>query len=441
MNFLTSGRSKGNRPPRYHDLVLEVRTTGAAETFTLPLKDATTSLTIEWGDETTSEITTYNDADLAHEYADIGTYNIRLLSGGTFGGIRFVNTGDKDKIYDISTWGNLAWTHMAYAFMGCSNLQVTATDTPDLSANTSLYSAFQSCTALTSIDVTGWDVSGVTSMFRTFLGCSNLATITGIGGWDTSSVGVLTGTFQNSDVAALDLSLWDTSSLTLSDLTFSGCSSLATLDVSGWDVTSVKNLANTFSNCSNLESLDLSSWVTTTALTSLNSTWWNCEKLTTVDVTGFVTSSVTYMNSAFGYCDLLATLDLSGWSLASCINLNQMFTVCPALTTIGDVSAWDVSSVTSFYRTMMNCTVLTGVDISTWNISAATSLSTWLSGANSAISTTAYDAALIYWDTLTVTASLTPHMGDATYNAGAAATAHASLISGDSWTITDGGVI
>ena len=56
------------------DFEFEVRTTGTSEVFTLPLQNATTNCTIDWGDGATSEITTYNDGDLAHTYTDIGTY-------------------------------------------------------------------------------------------------------------------------------------------------------------------------------------------------------------------------------------------------------------------------------------------------------------------------------------------------------------------------------
>ena len=73
------------------DFVFTVRTTGAEETFTIPCQNyGTFNAVVDWGDgSATSEITTYNDADLAHEYATADDYEIRI--SGTFPNIFFNN--------------------------------------------------------------------------------------------------------------------------------------------------------------------------------------------------------------------------------------------------------------------------------------------------------------------------------------------------------------
>jgi hypothetical protein len=49
---------------------------------------------IEWGDGSTSVITTSNDADLAHEYADAGDHLVRI--SGAFPNIQYLLDPDSD---------------------------------------------------------------------------------------------------------------------------------------------------------------------------------------------------------------------------------------------------------------------------------------------------------------------------------------------------------
>jgi hypothetical protein len=60
-------------------------------------------------------------------------------------------------------------------------------------------------------------------------------------------------------------------------------------------------------------------------------------------------------------------------------------------------------------------------------------------GANNALSTEVYDAALIYWDSLTLKPNVVAHFGDATYSTGSAAAARANIIADHNWAISDGG--
>jgi surface protein len=105
-----------------------------------------------------------------------------------------------------------------------------------------------------------------------------------------------------------------------------------------------------------------------------------------------------------------------------------------------DVSNWNVSAVTTLDYAFRACTSLVTLDVSNWDVSAVTNLSYFLTS-SSGLTTIVYDATLINWDALTVTASLTPDFGPSNYTGGGAAeAARANLISSDGWTITDGGV-
>lgn len=159
--FFRSNLYEGN-------FVFELTTTGPDETFTLPLIDeGTHDFVIDWGDGTTSEITSFDDADITHTYTVAGDYQVKIT--GTIGGWSFNGVGDKDKITDIRNWGPFPFLSDG-AFKGCTNLQISATDGPTVM---NLKEAFQDCPAIEDVDVSKWDTENVTDMDSTFNGAVN----------------------------------------------------------------------------------------------------------------------------------------------------------------------------------------------------------------------------------------------------------------------------
>lgn len=58
----------------------------------------------------------------------------------------FNDSGDKLKLLDITNWGDIEWSSMEHAFHGAANLTISAADTPDLSAVTSMAHMFAGAT-------------------------------------------------------------------------------------------------------------------------------------------------------------------------------------------------------------------------------------------------------------------------------------------------------
>jgi trimeric autotransporter adhesin len=99
--------------------------------FQLPLTTSTgLNIVVDWGDATTSTITSHLDAAVTHTYASAGTYSISIT--GTLPGFQFAFSGDRQKILNISNWGVLDITTNS-AFNGCTNLTCSATDAPTIS--------------------------------------------------------------------------------------------------------------------------------------------------------------------------------------------------------------------------------------------------------------------------------------------------------------------
>ena len=144
--------------------------TESSQTLTLPLTSAGTyAFTVDWGDDSTSYINAYNQAEVTHTYDVAGIYNLSVT--GTIQGWRFNNAGDRTKLLLISQWGDLQLGNEGGYFYGCSNLQVDATDSPNLALTTNLHQCFRSCSVTG--DINNWDVSSVTDFSELFYGASS----------------------------------------------------------------------------------------------------------------------------------------------------------------------------------------------------------------------------------------------------------------------------
>jgi len=121
--------------------------------------------TIDWGDDTTSEITTYNDADLTHVYAAGGVKTITVT--GTLPWINVSNFGDRYKWTTIEQWGDVGTLSMQRTFYGCRNMTVNATD--HLVLPSDCFEMFKDCRLLNSL--LDFDTSNVTRMDGMFRDC------------------------------------------------------------------------------------------------------------------------------------------------------------------------------------------------------------------------------------------------------------------------------
>ena len=151
------------------------KTTRANESIIIPINsEYTYNYDVDWGDGTIdSDLTTSE----IHEYSNAGLHKVQIT--GTFPTICFkpnnsslINDEEnKNKLVTIKQWGNIHWETMSYAFHGCANVTLTATDTPDLSAVTDIGGMFSYALAFNG-DLSKWDVSKVTDMESMFMEAS-----------------------------------------------------------------------------------------------------------------------------------------------------------------------------------------------------------------------------------------------------------------------------
>lgn len=123
----------------------------------------------------------------------------------------------------------------------------------------------------------------------------------------------------------------------------------------------VTNMANMFYECNKLTSLDVSHF-NTSKVTDMSNLFEGCFILTSLDVSSWDTSNVTDMMSMFGSCYNLATLNLSNWDTSNVTSTVYMFYNCRNLTTIYASEKWNMDKVTEFSSNHMfqNCEKLVG---------------------------------------------------------------------------------
>ena len=151
------------------------------------------------------------------------------------------------------------------------------------------------------------------------------------------------------------------------------CDKLSSIDLSGFDTSNVTNMDYMFYQCSGLSSLNLSGF-DTGKVTNMQSMFYSCG-LTSLDVSGFDTGNVITMDNMFRYCGGLTSLDVSGWNTGKVENMKCMFAGCSGLTSL-DVSGFDTSSATNMDSLFGSCSGLSSLDVSGFNTGSVTNMAT-----------------------------------------------------------------
>ncbi|MCL6267059.1 BspA family leucine-rich repeat surface protein [Flagellimonas myxillae] len=209
--------------------------------ITIPTTGGGYNYDVDWGDGNVDLGVT---GDITHTYDVPGTYDVAIK--GDFPQIYFVNQGDREKILSVKQWGHISWRSMLNAFHGCSNLDVEATDIPDLSNVTTTQYMFRLCGSLVGNGTfNGWDTSTVTSMDFMFREATQFNQ--DISGWDTGQVNSMIGMFLDAKAFDQNIGSWDVQNVSSLDRTFSGAE-VFNQDLANWNVSNVSNMWSMFAN-------------------------------------------------------------------------------------------------------------------------------------------------------------------------------------------------
>ena len=190
--------------------------------------------------------------------------------------------------------------------------------------------------------------------------------------WDSNPKSTV-GMFKScSSIISIDLSNFDSSSITSMNNMFADCKSLVSINFSNFNTNKVKTMSNIFKNCFSLISLDLTSFTTDKANTMENM-FNGCYSLQYLDISSFVTSSVANMNSMFKSCNSLLSLDLFNINTSSVVNMNEMFENCTSLQSLY-ITNFDTDKVSNMHKMFCSCTNLISLDITNFDTSIVTNM-------------------------------------------------------------------
>jgi surface protein len=267
---------------------------------------------------------------------------------------------DAPLLLDIEQWGAVAWINMNSSFRGCSNLNVSATDVPNLSGVSLMGGIFAECTSLT--------------------GPSN------INSWNTSSITDLSTSFYNTPLFNQPLNNWDVSNVTTMNSMFAGATTF-NQPLNNWNTSSVINMASMFLNCAAFNQ-NLSNWNTSNVLSMSNmfdnadafdQNLSNWDVSNVIDFTGMFRNTENY-NQPINWTFTNASLN---WMFYNTSAFNQ------------DLSHWDTSPITYMVGIFNSSNY--NQNIGDWNLQglAANGLTNALN--NCAMSCENYSNTLIGW--------------------------------------------
>ncbi|MGB0454164.1 MAG: BspA family leucine-rich repeat surface protein [Bacteriovoracaceae bacterium] len=213
-----SQANQGTTAATTNKFVSTWRTTTSNETITLPLRSGYSyNITVDWGDGSSSTITSASSSNKTHTYATAGDYQVTII--GSAEAWYQNNTGDKAKLISVEEFGDLGWNNLKGAFHGATNLE-SFNVSGSISNVINTASMFEGASSITSLDICGLDTSRVYDMSNMFKDVSSLTT------FDTTCLNTEDAIF----LAGL----------------FYNMSSLTSLDISNLNLSKVENMDNTF---------------------------------------------------------------------------------------------------------------------------------------------------------------------------------------------------
>ena len=371
---------------------------------------------------------------------------IKIYKGvGAITGLFEAWSTDSKRLIAVEQWGTNVWTNLVNAFKDYPNMDVTATDIPNLSACQNVSNMFYNCTSLVNGNgsISGWQTANVTNMRCMFYGAAafnqalnnwNTQSVTNMGSmfngaaafnqplnnwntqnvtnmgymfssatafnqalndWNTQSVTDMGGMFYSATAFNQPLNNWKTQNVTNMGYMFSGATAF-NQPIGNWNTQSVTNMSGMFAKgyggVGNMSfNQDISSW-NTANVTGMSSMFDN-NIVFNQPIGNWNTQSVTDMSSMF-YRATAFNQPLSNWNTQSVTNMKEMFYGATAFNK--PIGNWNTANV-NIMTNMFNGAVAFNKPIGNWNTQSVTNMSGMFSGA------TAFNQDLSSWDVSKVT--------------------------------------
>ena len=143
---------------------------------------------------------------------------------------------------------------------------------------------------------------------------------------------------------------------------FYNCRKLSYIDISLFNTQNVTDIAYLFNGCSSLKSIDLS-FFNSDSLKVMLGLFKGCSSLSSIDLSNFNTEKVTHINHLFDGCVSLTSIDLSNFNTEKVIYMDYLFNDCKKITSI-DLSNFNTNNAKSMNYMFSKCLNLKYLDIS-----------------------------------------------------------------------------
>jgi surface protein len=251
-----------------------------------------------------------------------------------------VDIADEEKLVDVEQWGTAQWNKMKYAFAGCKNLNISATDIPYLFTVRDMCGMFNGCAILNGpSNINDWYVGFVNNMSTIFRFATTFNQ--DIGNWDVSGVKEMQAMFQGAWSFNQDIGKWNVSRVTTMEQMFNEARAF-NQDIGNWDVSKVNSMNTMFGSAGSFNQ---------------NISRWNVSNVT-------VMPSMFYGASSFNQ-------NIGNWDVSKVTDMCQMF--CDATSFNQDIGSWDVSNVTTM-SSMFSFDTAFNQNIGGWNVSKVKSM-------------------------------------------------------------------
>ncbi|MBK8145318.1 MAG: BspA family leucine-rich repeat surface protein [Bacteroidetes bacterium] len=275
-----------------------------------------------------------------------------------------INFGaDKSRLVDIEQWGTIEWLSMAFAFYGCNQLNITASDVPDLSQVTSMESMFRNCSILNSpSNINSWNTSSIQDMTRVF----NNATVFNqpVGNWNTSNVTSMYMMFAYDNQFNQPVGNWNTSNVTVMYGLFTADTAF-NQPIGNWNTSNVTTMHSIFAYAYAFNQ-PIGNW-NTASVVKMN---YMFQRATAFNqpIGNWNTSSVNDMSGLFAGATSF-NQPLSNWNTSLGPDMQSMFNDATSFNQ--PIGNWNTSNVINMYHMFKNATSF-NQPLGTWDISNIT---------------------------------------------------------------------
>ncbi|GAA4445392.1 BspA family leucine-rich repeat surface protein [Ravibacter arvi] len=306
-----------------------------------------------------------------------GTWTLYAGPGsGTFYGLLNAGYSANPQLSEVRQWGDVRWTALSNAFKDYYNMNVTATDVPDLSAVTDLSGMFSGCGALTgTVAFSAWNTSHITNMAGMFSSAKNFNQP--IGNWNTANVTSMASMFSGCRLFNQPLAGWNTSRIANMAWMFNGAQSF-NQPIGNWNTANVTSMASMFSGA---------------AAFNQPIGNWNTARVTNM-------SAMFYFPNSFNQ-------PIGNWNISGVKDLSHMFTGNPVFNQ--PVGNWNTANVTNM-RGVFSNTGAFNQPLANWNTGQVTNMYWMFYGAQ------AFNQPIEKWNTANVTTMYGMFGGAAAFN-------------------------